>query len=151
VPQGRSLAALLLLLASPFYFRAKRDLSNDTVARIARIAEVTDGERYIGPAHNIRGLGYVYYGVREPTMEVPVSSTAKPARYADALDSIRSVSIEHSSKNKRHTKEMLRYLVLVVALVAVIILISIALYYTQGNSVTIEHVRAFAPTRIFPV
>jgi hypothetical protein len=72
-------------------------------------------------------------------------------RYADALDSIRSVSVEHSSKNQRHKKEMLRYLVLVVALVAVIILISIALYYTQGNSVTIEHVSALAPSCIFRV
>ena len=44
---------------------------------------------------------------------------------------------------------MLRYLVLVIALVAVILLIAIALYYTQGNSVTIEHVSALAPQFIF--
>jgi hypothetical protein len=40
---------------------------------------------------------------------------------------------------------MLRYLVLVIALVAVSLLIAIALYYTQGNSVTIEHISSLAP------
>jgi hypothetical protein len=33
----------------------------------------------------------------------------------------------------------------VIALLAVLLLISIALYYTQGNSVTIEHVSSLAP------
>jgi hypothetical protein len=45
----------------------------------------------------------------------------------------------------RHKKELLRYLVLVIALVAVSLLSAIALYYTQGNSVTIEHVSSLAP------
>ena len=45
----------------------------------------------------------------------------------------------------RHKKEMLRYLVLVIALLAVLLLIAIALYYTRGNSVTIEHVSSLAP------
>ena len=44
---------------------------------------------------------------------------------------------------------MLRYLVLVVALLAVVLLIAIALYYTHGNSVTIEHVSSLAPHLTF--
>jgi hypothetical protein len=46
---------------------------------------------------------------------------------------------------QRHKKEMLRYFVLVIALVAVFLLIAIALYYTQGKSVSIEHISSLAP------
>ena len=44
---------------------------------------------------------------------------------------------------------MLRYLVVVIALLAVLLLIAIALYYTEGNSVTIEHVSSLAPPLLF--
>jgi hypothetical protein len=46
---------------------------------------------------------------------------------------------------------MLRYFVLAIALVAVFFLIAIALYYTQGTSVRIEHVSSLAPCLALPV
>ena len=50
------------------------------------------------------------------------------------------------SASQRHKREMLRYFVLVIALLAVVFLIAIALYYTQGNAVTIEHVSSLTHT-----
>jgi hypothetical protein len=48
-----------------------------------------------------------------------------------------------------HKKELLRYLVLVIALMAVLLLVAIAVYYTQGNSVRIEHVSSLASPGYF--
>ena len=50
---------------------------------------------------------------------------------------------------QRHKEEMLRYFVLGVALLAVLLLIAIALYYTEGHSVTIEHVSSLARGLLF--
>jgi hypothetical protein len=44
---------------------------------------------------------------------------------------------------------MLRYFVLVIAILAVLLLIAIALYYIDGNSVTVEHVSSLAGHRPF--
>ena len=62
-----------------------------------------------------------------------------------AVDPIRCAVVAKPSPNQKHKKEMLRYGVLVVALMAVLLLIAIALYYTQGHSVTIVHVSSLAP------
>jgi hypothetical protein len=40
---------------------------------------------------------------------------------------------------------MLRYVVVAVALLAVLLLIAIAFYYTQGNSLTVKHVSTLPP------
>jgi hypothetical protein len=72
-------------------------------------------------------------------MQVPVIAGVKHAHHADVSEPIRCAVVPKPTQAQKHKKEMLRYLVLVIALVAVILLIAIALYYTQGNSVTIEH------------
>jgi hypothetical protein len=70
-------------------------------------------------------------------MQVPVIVAARHAHHVDPAETIHRVA--KPMKAQRHRKEMVRYCVLVIALLAVVLLISIALYYTQGNSVTIEH------------
>ena len=40
---------------------------------------------------------------------------------------------------------LLRYAVVGIAIIAVVLLIAIALYYTEGNSVTIKQVSSLAP------
>jgi len=40
---------------------------------------------------------------------------------------------------------MLRHVVVVIALLAVLLLIAIAFYYTEGNSVIIKHLSSLAP------
>jgi ABC-type phosphate transport system permease subunit len=72
-------------------------------------------------------------------MAFPAVSGDRQAHQIDVAESLRCGAVDKPAQARRHKKEMLRYLILVCALVAVILLISIALYYTQGNSVTIEH------------
>lgn len=76
-------------------------------------------------------------------MQVPV--VAGVDSRVDMTEPIRCAVGAKPTRSSRHRKEMLRYLVLVIALVAVSLLIAIALYYTQGNSVTIEHISSLAP------
>jgi hypothetical protein len=76
-------------------------------------------------------------------MQVPI--TAGVDSRVDMSEPIRCAVGAKPTPASRHKKEMLRYLVLVIALVAVSLLIAIALYYTQGNSVTIEHLSSLAP------
>jgi hypothetical protein len=77
-------------------------------------------------------------------MRVPVVAGVD-SRSVDMSEPIRCAVGAKQARASKHKKEMLRYLVLVIALVAVSLLIAIALYYTQGNSVTIEHVSSLAP------
>ncbi len=77
-------------------------------------------------------------------MQVPIIAGVDPASCRhERTDQMRRSG--KPTRRSRHRKEMLRYLVLVIALVAVSLLIAIALYYTQGNSVTIEHISSLAP------
>jgi formate hydrogenlyase subunit 3/multisubunit Na+/H+ antiporter MnhD subunit len=64
---------------------------------------------------------------------------------ADVSESIRCALVLKPSRAERHKQEMLRRVVLVSALLAVLLLIAIALYYTQGNSVTIKHISSLVP------
>jgi hypothetical protein len=67
----------------------------------------------------------------------------------DVSEPIRIAVEAHPTASQKHKKEMLRYFVLVIALLAVVFLIAIAVYYTQGNAVTIEHVSSL--TRTLPL
>lgn len=69
----------------------------------------------------------------------------KHAHHSELSEPIRCAVVPRPTQAQRHQKEMVRYLVLVIALLAVLLLIAIALYYTQGNSVTIEHISSLAP------
>jgi hypothetical protein len=77
-------------------------------------------------------------------MQVPIIAGVD-RHSVDMSEPIRCAVGVKPNRASRHKKEMVRYLILVIALVAVSLLIAIALYYTQGNSVTIEHVSSLAP------
>ncbi len=77
-------------------------------------------------------------------MQVPIIAGVD-RHSVDMSEPIKCAVSGKPTRRSRHKKEMLRYLVLVIALVAVSLLIAIALYYTQGNSVTIEHISSLAP------
>jgi hypothetical protein len=74
-----------------------------------------------------------------------MQAAAKQMRPADVIEPIRCVTLVKPTKAQKHKREMLRYLVLVIALLAVCLLIAIALYYTEAKSLTIEHVNLLAP------
>ena len=78
-------------------------------------------------------------------MQMPVIAGVEHPHPVDMSEPIKCAIVVKPTRASRHTKEMLRYLVLVIALLAVVLLIAIALYYTQGNSVSIEHVSSLAP------
>jgi hypothetical protein len=78
-------------------------------------------------------------------MQMPVIAGVDHPHPVDMGDPIKCAVVVKPTRASRHKQEMLRYLVLVIALLAVVLLIAIALYYTQGNSVTIEHVSSLAP------
>ncbi len=78
-------------------------------------------------------------------MQMPIVAGVEHPHRVDMSEPIKCAVIVKPSRAARHRKEMLRYLVLGVALLAVSLLIAIALYYTHGNSVTIEHVSSLAP------
>jgi hypothetical protein len=77
-------------------------------------------------------------------MQMPVIAGIEHRHPVDMSDPIKCAVVVKPTRASRHKREMLRYLVLVIALLAVVLLIAIALYYTQGNSVTIEHVSSLA-------
>lgn len=78
-------------------------------------------------------------------MQVPVIAGVDHSHHNDMSEPIKCASTSKPTRASRHKKEMLKYLVLVIALLAISLLIAIALYYTHGNSVTIEHVSSLAP------
>jgi hypothetical protein len=77
-------------------------------------------------------------------MQVPIIA-GEHRHHVDMSEPIKCAVGTKPSRASRQTKDLLKYLVLVIALLAVLLLIAIALYYTQGNSVTIEHVSSLAP------
>jgi hypothetical protein len=77
-------------------------------------------------------------------MQASAIAGVEPTQPIDMSEPIKCALAVKPTRASRHKKEMLRYLVLVIALLAVVLLIAIALYYTQGNSVSIEHVSSLA-------
>ena len=78
-------------------------------------------------------------------MQMPVIAGVEHPHPVAMSEPIKCAIVVKPTRASRHKKEMLRYLVLVIALLAVVLLIAIALYYTQGNSVSIENVSSLAP------
>jgi hypothetical protein len=66
-------------------------------------------------------------------------------KHANMSESIKCALVSKPSKAERHKTELLRYAVVAVAFLAVLLLIAIAFYYTQGNSVTVKHVSSLPP------
>jgi formate hydrogenlyase subunit 3/multisubunit Na+/H+ antiporter MnhD subunit len=82
-------------------------------------------------------------------MQVPVMADAEQVHHANVSEPIRCAVVVKPTEAQRYKKEMLRYVVLGIALLAVLLLIAIALYYTEGNSVTIKQVSSLAPHLVF--
>ena len=82
-------------------------------------------------------------------MPIPMMAEAKRAYDADVGQPIKCAVVVKPTEAQRHKEEMLRYLVVGIALLAVLLLIAIAFYYTEGNSVTVKHVSSLAPPLLF--
>ena len=79
-------------------------------------------------------------------MQVPVTADAKQVHPANVSEPIRCAVVLKRTEAQRYKNiVLLRYAVVGIAIVAVILLIAIALYYTEGNSVTIKQVGSLAP------
>jgi hypothetical protein len=75
-------------------------------------------------------------------VQVPMTASVK---HANMGEPIKCALVTKPSEAERHKSEMLRYVVVVVAVLAVLLLIAIAFYYTEGNSVTVKHVSSLPP------
>jgi formate hydrogenlyase subunit 3/multisubunit Na+/H+ antiporter MnhD subunit len=73
-------------------------------------------------------------------MRVPMVATFKESHAPDVRET--SVRVFHPETAEKQKRDYLRYLVLAIAFVAVVLLIAIALYYTQGDSIHIQHTSA---------
>jgi hypothetical protein len=62
-----------------------------------------------------------------------------------------SVRVFRPGAGEKHKRDLLRYLVLAIAFVAVVLLIAIALYYTQRDSIHVQHVNSLAPQFVLRV
>jgi hypothetical protein len=79
-------------------------------------------------------------------MQVPVTADAKQVHHANVSEPIRCAVVLKRTEVQRYRKfVLLRYAVVGIAIIAVILLIAIALYYTEGNSVTIRQIGSLAP------
>jgi formate hydrogenlyase subunit 3/multisubunit Na+/H+ antiporter MnhD subunit len=75
-------------------------------------------------------------------VQVPMTASVE---HANMGEPIRCALVAKPSKEERHKSEVLRYVVVVVAFLAVLLLIAIAFYYTEGNSVTVKHLSSLPP------
>jgi hypothetical protein len=97
-------------------------------------------------AHNLRCASTVYLSGRKGgTLMI---ASAKHLHPVDVSEPIRCAMVVKPSEAHKHKTEVVRYFVLVIALVAVFLLVAIALYYMQAKSVTIEHASSLASSLI---
>jgi formate hydrogenlyase subunit 3/multisubunit Na+/H+ antiporter MnhD subunit len=82
-------------------------------------------------------------------MQAPLTAVARRSRPVDSLkpflEPIRCALVSRPTQAQKQKRAILRYFVIGIALVAVVFLMAIAVYYTQGNSVTIHRVGLLAP------
>ena len=82
-------------------------------------------------------------------MHVPMTADVKHAHPPDMNEPIKCALVFKPTEAQRHNREMVRHFVLVIALLAVLLLIAIAFYYTEGNSVTVKHFNSLATHHSF--
>jgi hypothetical protein len=75
-------------------------------------------------------------------VQIPMTAHVK---HANMGEPIKCALVTKPSKAERHKSEMLRYAVVAIAFLAVLLLIAIAFYYTQGNLVAVKHVGSLPP------
>ena len=76
-------------------------------------------------------------------MRVPSISVFKESHAPDVRET--SVRVFHPDAGQKHKRDVLRYFVLAIAFFAVVLLIAIALYYTQRSSIHFLHAGVLAP------
>ena len=82
-------------------------------------------------------------------MNVPMTADGKHGHPADVGESIKCAVVFKPTRAERHQREMVRHFVLVIALLAVLLLVAIAFYYTEGNSVTVKRINSLAAHHSF--
>jgi len=82
-------------------------------------------------------------------MHVPMTADVKHAHPPDMNEPIKCALVFKPTEAQRHNQEMVRHFVLVIALLAVLLLIAIAFYYTEGNSVTVRRINSLAAHHSF--
>jgi hypothetical protein len=75
-------------------------------------------------------------------VQVPMTASVKHANMGEPIKCALPIK---RSEAERHKSEILRYAVVAVAFLAVLLLIAIAFYYTQGNSLMVKHVSSLPP------
>ena len=76
-------------------------------------------------------------------MRVPMVAAFKESHAPNVRET--SVRVFRPGAGEKQKGDYVRYLVLAIAFVAVVLLIAIALYYTRGASIHIQHVSDLAP------
>ena len=82
-------------------------------------------------------------------MSVPMTADVKHGHPADMGEPIKCAVVCKPTEAQRHKRQMLRHFVVVIALLAVLLLIAIAFYYIDGNSVTVKHINSLAAHHSF--
>jgi hypothetical protein len=82
-------------------------------------------------------------------MHVPMTAGVKHGHHADMGEPIKCAVAGKPTEAERHKTRMVRHFVVVIALLAVLLLIAIAFYYTEGNSVTVKHINSLAAHHSF--
>jgi hypothetical protein len=82
-------------------------------------------------------------------MNVPMTAGVKHGHHADVGKPIKCAVVFKPTEAERHNREMVRHFVVVIALLAVLLLIAIAFYYIEGNSVTVKHINSLAAHHSF--
>jgi hypothetical protein len=78
-------------------------------------------------------------------LQAPLTVVTRRSRQVSNLGVIRCALVSKPTEAQKHKRAILRYFIIGIALMAVVLLMAIALYYTQGNAVTIHHVSSLAP------
>jgi hypothetical protein len=82
-------------------------------------------------------------------MQVPMIANVKQRHHADMGKPIKCAVVLRPTAAQRHKRDMVRHFVVVIALLAVLLLIAIAFYYTEGNSVTVKRINSLASHHSF--
>jgi hypothetical protein len=81
-------------------------------------------------------------------MQVPMIAL-KHRHHADLGEPLKCAVVLKPTAAQIHKRDMVRHFVVVIALLAVLLLIAIAFYYTEGNSVTVKRINSLAAHHSF--
>jgi formate hydrogenlyase subunit 3/multisubunit Na+/H+ antiporter MnhD subunit len=73
-----------------------------------------------------------------------MTADVKHGHHADVGEPIKCAVVLKPTEAERHNRELVRHFVVVIAILAVLLLIAIAFYYTEGNSVTVKRINSLA-------